>query len=277
MQAAGIHTGLNYQERPPSGRRTGRNIGEHANMAHDLQDVHVLTDIDIGDARGIAAKLDKEGFELRAATSGCEDFQNETAIANFYAATSDVVKACSGADRVAVFDHTLRKSGVSDLNSLDGKSAAGAVVRVHCDYTPSSGPVRLAALAEGGQVDLPKAPSRFAFINVWRNIDREHPVLTNPLAVCAADSVDLSDAWPYLMMYETRTGENYAIDNSNSHQHRWFYYPQMKWDEALVFKVYDSREDGPRFVFHTAFNDPTTPADAPPRQSVEVRTIAMWD
>eukprot|EP00965_Chrysotila_dentata_P103324 3410410-Pleurochrysis_carterae.AAC.1 len=206
MQAAGIHTGLNYQERPPSGRRTGRNIGEHANMAHDLQDVHVLTDIDIGDARGIAAKLDKEGFELRAATSGCEDFQNETAIANFYAATSDVVKACSGADRVAVFDHTLRKSGVSDLNSLDGKSAAGAVVRVHCDYTPSSGPVRLAALAEGGQVDLPKAPSRFAFINVWRNIDREHPVLTNPLAVCAADSVDLSDAWPYLMMYEKRTG-----------------------------------------------------------------------
>jgi len=50
----------------------------------------------------------------------------------------------------------------------------------------------------------------------------------------------------------------------------------MSKDECLVFKVYDKRSDVPRFVFHTAFDDPTTPSDAPPRRSVEVRAIAVY-
>lgn len=48
-------------------------------------------------------------------------------------------------------------------------------------------------------------------------------------------------------------------------------------DECLVFKVYDKKEDGPRFVFHTAFTDPSSPPDAPPRKSIEVRAIAFYD
>ena len=56
-----------------------------------------------------------------------------------------------------------------------------------------------------------------------------------------------------------------------------FYYPRMVPDEALLFKVFDSEKDVPRFVFHTAFDDPTAPVDAPPRKSIEVRTIALWD
>ena len=53
----------------------------------------------------------------------------------------------------------------------------------------------------------------------------------------------------------------------------------MTAGEALIFKVFDSSQAPgvPRFVFHTAFDDPTTPADAPPRRSVELRTVALWD
>lgn len=51
----------------------------------------------------------------------------------------------------------------------------------------------------------------------------------------------------------------------------------MKKDECLIFKVYEKTKDGPRFTFHTAFDDPTTPADAPDRESIEVRTIACFD
>ena len=51
----------------------------------------------------------------------------------------------------------------------------------------------------------------------------------------------------------------------------------MTMDECMVFKVYDKKEDGPRFVFHTAFDDPLTPENAPPRRSIEVRTIAFFD
>ena len=60
--------------------------------------------------------------------------------------------------------------------------------------------------------------------------------------------------------------------------HRWYYFPKMARNEALVFKVYDSEKDGrARFTAHTAFDDPTTPAAAPPRESIEMRTIAFFD
>ncbi|MFX6888168.1 CmcJ/NvfI family oxidoreductase, partial [Acinetobacter baumannii] len=58
--------------------------------------------------------------------------------------------------------------------------------------------------------------------------------------------------------------------------HRWYYVPRMTADEALLLKCYDSATDGrTRFCPHTAFVDPTTPADAAPRESIEVRTLVF--
>jgi hypothetical protein len=51
----------------------------------------------------------------------------------------------------------------------------------------------------------------------------------------------------------------------------------MERNEALVFKVFDSDPTPPaRFTAHTAFDEPATRADAPPRESVEVRTLAFF-
>lgn len=118
------------------------------------------------------------------------------------------------------------------------------------------------------------AAGRFAFINVWRGIDREHPVLTKPLAVADCRTVPKSDHFLYEIIFRDRIGENYSLRYSEDHA--WYYYPKMEVEEALVFKVYDKYEDGPRFVFHTAFDDPSTPPDAPPRSSIEVRAIAFF-
>ena len=52
----------------------------------------------------------------------------------------------------------------------------------------------------------------------------------------------------------------------------------MERDEALVFKVFDSETGKPsRFTAHSAFDDPNTPPNAPPRESIETRTFAFWD
>ena len=60
--------------------------------------------------------------------------------------------------------------------------------------------------------------------------------------------------------------------------HRWFYVPEMRADEAMLLKCYDSMRDGrARFTAHSAFNDPTSPADAPERESIEVRTLAFFE
>ena len=58
---------------------------------------------------------------------------------------------------------------------------------------------------------------------------------------------------------------------------RWYYFPEMRRDEALVFKVYDAATDGrARYTAHTSFEDPTTPPGAPPRRSIEARMLAFF-
>ena len=76
--------------------------------------------------------------------------------------------------------------------------------------------------------------------------------------------------------YKDRTGEVYHIAHNPAHE--WFYFPQMERHEALVFKVFDSDASKPsRFTAHSAFDDPGTPAGAPPRESIETRTFAFFD
>ena len=52
----------------------------------------------------------------------------------------------------------------------------------------------------------------------------------------------------------------------------------MKANEALLLKCYNSAKDGrARFMPHTAFEDPTAPADRLPRESIELRTLVFFD
>lgn len=51
----------------------------------------------------------------------------------------------------------------------------------------------------------------------------------------------------------------------------------MTQDEALMFYVYDKKTQGPRFVMHSAFEHPDTPADAADRVSIECRAIACFE
>ena len=51
----------------------------------------------------------------------------------------------------------------------------------------------------------------------------------------------------------------------------------MQMNEALLFKTFDSATDGrARFTIHSSFDDPTSPADAPPRTSIETRCLVFF-
>eukprot|EP00793_Prasinoderma_coloniale_P004948 PRCOL_00000709-RA len=237
---------------------------------------------------------------------GPDDFRDPAKVRTvYYPEVEALVKAATGCERVLVFDHTLREGrpaqaraggdGAQSLNVLgDASKSAAAVRRVHCDYSAASAPARLRQIVEqlgrvedgasGGGAALDSSEraavlrGRYAFINVWRSVDADAPVQQDPLAMCDARSVRASEAIPYKMVFPERVGENLALQHGD--HHKWFFYPQMTADEALVFKVYDSREaaehDGTRFTYHTAFSDPTAPADARPRRSIEVRTVASF-
>ena len=101
------------------------------------------------------------------------------------------------------------------------------------------------------------------------------PIVANPLALADARSLASGDLIISERRYPDRIGQTYRMRHNPAH--RWYYYPYMQRDEALVFKVYDSQKDGrSRFTPHTSFADPDTPAGAPPRQSIEVRTLAFF-
>lgn len=149
---------------------------------------------------------------------------------------------------------------------------ARAPVRfAHNDYILKSGPQRVRDLM-GDKAEV-LLRNRLAFINVWRPI--RGSIEEAPLAVCDARSMRPDDFVPTDLEYRDRTGEVYSV--AFNPEHRWFYFSHMERDEALLLKCYDSSIDGSaQWTSHTAFDDPTSPPDPAPRESIEARTVAFF-
>ena len=215
--------------------------------------------------------LDREGLALVDATTAMQDFYDEDEVERvYYPEIEQLLKDVTGAKKVVVFDHTRRIDLGDDQRRKD---ARGPVPIVHNDYTPKSGPQRVRDLLPEDEAEE-WLQHRYAIINVWRPITG--PVETSPLAVADATSMDIEDFIASDLIYEDRVGE--IFDVAHNPKHRWYYAPHMERDEALLLKCYDSAEDGrARFTAHTAFRDPTTPEGAAPRESIEIRTLCLFE
>ncbi len=226
----------------------------------------------IRDGRAVAGtlSLERNGFVLvDHATTVKDFFDAEELKRTYYPEAIALIKRISGAKRVELFDHTLRSG---DEDERETKFIREPVLSAHNDYTEWSGPQRVRDLMGDEAETLLKR--RFAIIQVWRSI--AHPILRNPLAIADARSLAMDDLHVSERRYPGRVGQTYRLSYNPAHQ--WFYFPAMRRDEALVFKVYDSKKDGrARFVPHTSFENPLAPADALPRRSIEIRTLAFFD
>jgi len=213
--------------------------------------------------------LDEEGFVfVQHKTKVADFFDVEQLTSVYYPEIEALIKKTSGALRAEIFDHTLRSG---DDSEREEKLIREPVLSAHNDYTEWSGPNRLREVLPDEADELLK--HRFAIIQVWRAINK--PVQANPLALADAKSVAAKDLLVAERRYPHRVGQTYRLKYNPNH--RWFYFPEMSRDEALVFKVYDSKRDGcARFTPHTSFADPSSPPNAPARQSIEVRAFAFF-
>jgi hypothetical protein len=213
--------------------------------------------------------LDREGFRFVRHDTKVADFYDEAEVRRvYYPEMEALVKAESGASRVVVFDHTLR---TADDALRAQRKIREVVPRVHNDYTEWSGPQRVRDLLPDEADELLRR--RFAIVQVWRPI--LHPIESFPLAICDARSVSTDDLVVSERRYSNRVGQTYVITYNPNH--KWFWFPHMRREEAIVFKVFDSVKDGrARFTAHSAFDDPTAPANARPRESIEIRTLAFF-
>jgi uncharacterized ParB-like nuclease family protein len=240
----------------------------------DTTAVHRDYTVTIRDVRPVASalSLEREGFQLVTAASGVRDFYDEEAVrTRYYAETASLLEELTGATRVHIFDHTVRRRvpGATDRSTGTRRQPA---MHVHNDYTVRSGPQRVRDLLGEDAGDLLRR--RFSVVNVWRPI--RGPVQDAPLALADAQSVEAADFVATDLLYPDRTGEIYYVKFNPCH--RWFYASAMRAQEVMLIKCFDSAVDGrARFVPHAAFMDPTTPAEAPPRESIELRTLVFYE
>lgn len=224
------------------------------------------------DGRSIASdlSLDRSGFMLTHHPTKVSNFFDPDQVTGiYYREVEALVREMTGATRVVVFDHTVRSG---DEAERAARKVREPVLWAHNDYTEWSGPQRLRDLlpAEADQL----LTRRLAIVQVWRGIHRV--IERNPLAMLDARSVDPAhDFIAAERRYPDRVGETYQVKHNPAH--RWVYFSRMQPHEAIVFKVYDSLIDGrARFTPHVSFDDPSSPPDAPARQSIEARTMAFF-
>ncbi len=229
-------------------------------------------EVEIHDGWPLADKLslDKEGFEIKPFLRTSRTSTTNAAVKSaFYNQVVAFVKANTGAKRVVIFDHTLRKRMPADLKQQTTTNRP-AVQLVHADYTAKSAPQRVRDVLPDEADALLK--NRVAFFNVWKPLYERVEEL--PLACCDVTSHPDEDHLTMELKYAERTGEIFV--SRYSPKHKWYYFPLMQPDQALLLKTYDSDEKRARFMAHSAFEDPTSPPDAKKRESIEVRTMAFF-
>jgi hypothetical protein len=255
---------LHYLQR--TAERPVRYVGEPPPGAVEWNGIDDPRDVLIQDARGreSAFTLDRNGFALLRTPTQVRDFYSpEEVKAVYYPEVERLLRDTLGASRVFAFDHGVRNAGIPG-----GREPSR---RVHNDHTVNSAPRRVRDHLGEDAEELLK--HRFGVVNVWRPI--RGPVLDSPLALCDARTFTDADLIASDLVYPHVRGETSSVEFKP--EHRWYYFSEMQPDEVLLIRVHDSANDGrARLSFHTSFENPAAGSGAPPRESIEVRTLVFY-
>lgn len=249
--------------------------------------------------------VDTAGFAVYNSPASEKTFTDDKAVREGYYAEVEALlksKLGPGVKKVVIFDHTIRRR-------LPG-SARAPVQMVHVDQTPRAADTRVRRHVPDAQEAEDLIKGRYQLINVWRPI--ENVASDHPLAVIDWRSTKPEEFVPVNLLYPVRKpgetddddrGKEVLPDESTwastegyeprgetlrvlpSEEHQFYYVKDMTPDEVMLLKCYDSRGEGrpegkegvALRTPHSAFEDPATPADAKPRQSIEVRCLVFYE
>ena len=240
-------------------------------------EAHTVTIHDAREARE-SPDLEREGFGLVEHVTGLRDVRDRDYVDGRYLEElAELIRTVSGADLVLASPGPVaRYADRADQAKAEGTAPAARFV--HTDYTDVSARDHFLPQI----IDPEAALDRYRRITVyqtWRALSG--PPLDVPLAVTDGRSVR-----PHSMVTADTVlsgdygGEAQSFEFSLCRYdpgQRWFYFSNMRPDEVLIFKGYDFDPARPSRLFHTAFDDPSAPAGAPPRESIEARAFAFFE
>ena len=244
------------REAPRGGEAETVRFASHAVRIEDVRD---------GELPG----FDAHGAMLGRWPTRVRRFYDDSHVQNrYYPESADIIRTALGADRVIVFDHNVRR-GAASQPAGQPYTIGRPVHHAHTDYTPRSA---LRRLRQEFGPHAEEGLSRYLQVNLWRPI--RGPLRDAPLAMCDGATVGARSLRTVELRYADRTGEIYYLLHDPGQ--RWFFASDMTVDEAWLFKNFDSASPGPgRVAPHSAFTDERYP-HVPPRESIEVRALAIF-
>jgi len=236
------------------------------------------SDITIQDIRELENKphIQDSGYQVFEHTSKFSHFERPEDVEQYKAETEDFLKDALGAVYAKCYDQVLRKNVVfqrSQLDLGDPLHTEGPARGVHNDITYNSGPAVINRyMSNEDKQTFLKPGYRFRIINTWRSLIPE--LEDRPLAICDSRSVEPDDLVPADRVMPGKAGEVYYLTyNAN---HKWYWLEKQTPSEPFVFVMYDTKSGShARFCPHVSFPNPKASKDAPPRESIETRSIVI--
>ncbi|KAL0570780.1 hypothetical protein V5O48_011183 [Marasmius crinis-equi] len=269
---------LTYFSPPPDGSSPYTNINDslHDPKGNWIFDEHV---VDIENIRASGTEkdytLDKNGFQFHTEAAKHTSFDNGDVVKKeYYPESVELIKKITGARKVVLFDHTIRRRRPGEIDSEPAKRQP--VLYVHADQTSDSALARVHHHLPASEAkEIIDSGTRFQIMNLWRPIG--NPAYDWPLTLCDFQSIDRTrDLVPVTLVYPDSKGQIFQVKFDEGH--RWKYVRGMRPEDVVLIKCYDSIEDGSVAVLtpHTAFQDPSKPEDAPLRESIELRALVFY-
>ena len=224
--------------------------------------------------------LDVEGFALAEQVTKVTDFNNDAQLADIYTPEMErLIAEVAGGTEAVVFDHTRRSTRQSHREKYASRDPVPAP---HSDYTDNSAFQRMRDRFSDEEAEQ-RLKRRFSIVNAWRSMTGT--VEQWPLTVCDARTVDDTSMTQTRREAPLRPEPSFEYNRPSETRHaiydphhKWYWFPRMTRDEVLLFKNYDTLTDGTaRYSLHSAFQDPDTPADAVPRETIETRAFVFFD
>ncbi|POS71307.1 hypothetical protein DHEL01_v210297 [Diaporthe helianthi] len=191
----------------------------------------------------------------------------------YFPLVESLVKQKTGASKVVVFDHTVRRREADSTAKYDGevktdlKKAMQPAAMVHCDQSFVGSLRRIYKIMGAEASELLK--NRAQIINVWRPLNG--PVEDWPLAVMDGRSLKEENTHATNLFKHQYELQGQTVSISHSPEQRWYYLSHQRSDEVTFIKIWDSKEDvEAKICAHAAFQHPNTPANAVLRESIEV-------
>jgi hypothetical protein len=222
--------------------------------------------------------LEREGVMIAPHRTAIRDFGDREEVRRFYAQElEELIREVTGARRVVGFPFANMRFSPRSNRYMSGANSQPAYFP-HVDCTPATAH----GLVDSPFFGIPKAElepgQRLVGYNIWRVLSQ--PPQDMPLAVCDVRTVRREDLVEADGVYDAgdppwMTAEAYLVRHNP--EHRWIYFSDMRPDEALIFRAYGNEPVWIAGAPHSSFHDPTCPADAGPRISVEARAYAIFD